>query len=175
MKTRAVILIAIAVAGVSVVIFFLVGRREVRKEIAVGKTAPGFVLVDEAGNKITSDQFRGKVVFLHFWATWCTPCVMEIPSINQFYRRYSRNDGIQFIFVLYQDTPGNAMQFFSKVRFSLPMAFDTNNETARAFGVTGVPETYIIDRSGILQQRIIGPTEWESKDAIDYFNDLLTK
>ncbi|MGE5894150.1 MAG: TlpA family protein disulfide reductase [bacterium] len=174
MKKKAVILlVAVVVLGLISTILLII-MKPGKMEIAVGKPTPAFSLRNGDGNIVSSEQFKGKVMVLHFWATWCPPCIAEVPSMAKFYQRYASNDKVKFFFVLFQDSRANAYDFFRSAGVTLPLSFDQNNKTAHSFGVTGVPETYVINRDGILEQRIIGSAEWETPDAEDFFNRLLS-
>jgi len=176
MTHKAAILIVILFIGLAALVALTLSQREpVEPEplVSVGKSTPPIALVDEAGNPVTSDQLHGKIVFLHFWATWCAPCITEIPSISKLYNKYSGSSKIRFLFVLWKDELENAKKFFAENQISLPLVFDPSSTVTDAFGVTGVPETYIIDENGVLLNRILGPAEWDTKEISLYFENLL--
>lgn len=176
MKNKSVILFLLLAIGISVVITILLSQQqpeEPEPTLSVGSATPPITLVDEKGNTVSTTQYRGKIVFLHFWATWCPPCVSEIPSLSKLYAKYSSNEKIQFLFVLWKDEIENSNKFFSDNKISLPLVFDPSMTATDVIGVTGVPETYIIDENGILLNKIIGPAEWDTEEVTLYFNNLL--
>jgi len=181
MKNKSFILFFLLAIGISIVLTLVLSQQrqqqplslESEPVLSVGDSTPAFTLVDEKGNTVSSSQYKGKVIFLHFWATWCPPCVGEIPSISKLYGKYSKNDKIKFLFVLWKDELENADQFFAEKKISLPLLFDPSMTVTEAFGVTGVPETYIIDENGILLNRFIGPAEWDTQEVTLYFDNLL--
>ncbi|MGW8271964.1 MAG: TlpA family protein disulfide reductase [Thermodesulfovibrionales bacterium] len=174
MRKRANIIAAMGAIGlVLLVTIVLPSLRKEKTEIAVGKKSPSFTLSSETGVTVNSGEFAGKVVILHYWATWCPPCITELPSLAKLYEAYKGNDKVKFFFVLYQDSEDNAAQYFQTAKIDLPLWFDYNQSTASAFGVTGVPETYVVDSNGILQQRIIGSADWESAEVRRYIDGLL--
>lgn len=176
MRSKSAIVLILLALGIAAVIALTLSQREPEEReppVSVGKMTPPFTLVDETGKAVTSEQFRGKIIFLHFWATWCAPCITEIPSISKLYNKYSKTERIQFLFVLWRDELENAKKFFSENNVVLPLVLDPASTVTDAFGVTGVPETYIIDENGVLLNRIIGPAEWDTDKINMYFDNLL--
>lgn len=174
MLKRANVVAAVgAIAILLALTLLLPAIRKEKTEVAVGKKSPAFTLSSDTGATVSSNQLKDKVIVLHYWATWCPPCIKELPSLAKLYDAYKGNDRVAFFFVLYQDSADKAAEYFQSAHLDLPLWFDYNHSVAEAFGVTGVPETYVIDRKGILQQRIIGSADWESPDARRYFEGLL--
>lgn len=127
----------------------------------VGKPAPDFSLKDEKGNTIRLNRYRGKVVLLHFWATWCPPCVEEFPSLDKMVKKF---DPAKFVLLpLSVDEEGiNAIREFRKrVSFGFPVVLDSKADVADLYGTYRLPESFLIDGSGKVVKKISGPQDWE--------------
>ncbi len=141
-----------------------------------GKMAPDFELSNAAGQKVTLAQYRGKVVFLNFWATWCEPCKEEMPSME---RLYQKMKGRPFeILAVSLDTKAESVvpAFFEKTKISLsfPILTGQGQEIAKQkYQTTGVPESFIIDADGKVIKHVIGSYEWDSAQIMDYFETLI--
>jgi peroxiredoxin len=129
-----------------------------------GKAAPDFELQDLDGNIRKLSDLKGQVVFVNFWATWCPPCREEMPSMQDLYETMP-GDRFKMLTILSNDNPALAATFAEKNGFSFPILVDPGSEVANAYGLTGVPETYIVDKQGILRQQYLGPRQWNSPKA----------
>ncbi len=127
----------------------------------IGKPAPDFQLKDEKGKKLTLKDFKGKVVLLHFWATWCPPCTEEFPSLDQFAKLFSK-DKFAVIALSMDDHPKDIIPFKKKIPFELSVYFDSDQETAEAYGTFRLPESYLINKEGVVVQKITGPQNWKT-------------
>jgi peroxiredoxin len=127
----------------------------------VGQPAPGFTLSDTQGNTWSLDELRGQVVFVNFWATWCPPCIQEMPSMQKLYTSLPP-DKFKMLAIMYNDTSAMATNLAAKLKLTFPLLTDLKGFTALSYGLTGVPETYIIDKQGILREKFIGPVKWDS-------------
>jgi peroxiredoxin len=128
----------------------------------VGSPAPDFALRNLGGESIALQEQRGSVVFVNFWATWCPPCRDEAPSLQRLYGRL-HEEGFEILAVSI-DAPGQGKaveEFRREFGLSFPILLDPAKDAHAAFGVTGVPETYLIDASGRLAERFIGPRNWD--------------
>ena len=136
-----------------------------RPKIAeVGKLAPDFTLVDRQGKTWTLSELTGQVVFVNFWATWCAPCREEMPSMERLYRALP-TDKFKMLAILSRDEPAFADTLGAKLGVSFPILIDPDNKAGQAYGLTGVPETYIIDKQGVLREKFLGPVQWDSPAA----------
>ena len=132
--------------------------------LTIGQPAPDFTISDTKGNIWTLSELRGQVVFINLWATWCPPCVKEMPSMQQLYTSLPP-DKFKMLAILYNDAPAMAENLAAKQNFTFPILIDPQNKAAQAYGITGVPETFIVDKQGILREKFIGPVEWTSPEA----------
>jgi len=136
----------------------------------IGSAARDFT-VQDSDRTVSLNQFRGQVVILNFWATWCPPCVQELPSIIAMQDRI-RGKGIMVLGVSI-DVDGDAYHRFLKLRnVNFLTVRDPEQEVAAMYGTTGWPESYIIDRQGVLRRKFVGPVDWNSPEVIDFLNKL---
>lgn len=139
----------------------LAGCGELPDTATVGLTAPDFTLVDLEGKSWKLSDLRGQVVLVNFWATWCPPCLEEMPSMEKLYRSMPP-DSFKMMAILYKDEAAAAQRLTSTKGYTFPVLLDPEEKTGQAYGVTGVPETFVIDRIGVLRNKIIGPVQWDA-------------
>ena len=140
-------------------------QKEQRPLVAsIGSLAPDFDLQDIDGNRWRLSDLEGQVVFINFWATWCPPCREEMPSMQELYDTMPK-DRFKMLSILSNDDPTMAASFAAKGGFKFPILIDPYSKIGKAYGLTGVPETFIVDKQGILRQKYIGPRHWSSPEA----------
>ena len=137
-----------------------------------GVEAPDFELDFLDGERRALSSYRGKVVFLNFWATWCPPCRQEMPSMQELYQRYS-NAGLVVIAVDLQESVETVRNFVNDFKLTFPVALDSNGRVAAMYGARSIPTTYIIDRNGMVLAGAIGARDWASDDSYRYFDTIL--
>lgn len=173
MRSRTIVIVVIAVAAV-LVLFFGVTNKGTRPDKAiVGLDAPALAVSDPSGRGVSLSELKGTVVFVNFWATWCPPCREEMPSIQSLYSRFKDQKGFRMVTILYRDDYQKAMALLKEYQYDFPVVMDTSEKTAGAYGVTGVPETYILDKKGILREKMVGPFDWSSPEAVNLISDLM--
>ena len=154
-----------AVAAMAVILAFLAaGCGEVSEKATVGLTAPDFALQDRNGNTWRLSDLRGQVVLVNFWATWCPPCLEEMPSMENLYRTMPK-DSFKMLAVLYKDDPAAADRLTSSKGYTFPVLVDPDEKAGQIYGLTGVPETFIVDKIGVLREKFIGPVQWDAPPA----------
>ncbi len=131
------------------------------KVATVGKPAPDFSLVDRKGKTWTLSELKGQVVFVNFWATWCPPCREEMPSMQRLYTMLPK-DKFKMLAVLNKDNPAVADDFAAKFGLTMPILDDQANQVGPRYGLTGIPETFIVDKQGVLREKFIGAAQWDS-------------
>lgn len=132
----------------------------------LNKPAPDFTLVDLNGKIWQLSSLRGKIVFINFWATWCPPCLEEMPSMQALYTGMT-NAPFQMLAILNNDRPEFAQNMADKGGLTFPILLDPDSDTSTRYGLTGVPETFIVDPQGILREKFLGPRPWNSQGALD--------
>ena len=136
--------------------------------------APDFVLDDLDGHSHTLSSYRGKVVLLNFWASWCPPCRLEMPSIERLYQS-KRKRPLAVLGINQGETTQTA--FASLGLFNpmptFPILLDSNNQVAKSYGVQGLPSSYVISRMGKVLAKAEGARDFSSSAMLKYIDDLL--
>lgn len=141
--------------------------------VVEGKTAPDFTLKDLSGHQIRLSDYRGKVVFLNFWATWCPPCREEIPSMMKLNQAMSGKP-FQMLAVSIDEGGKDAVEnYLKKSGTMLPALLDTDSSISKRYGTTGVPETFVLDKRGVILKKIVGGMDWNDPQVIAYFNEVI--
>lgn len=136
--------------------------------------APDFTLKDLKGTQVTLKNFKGRVVFLNFWATWCPPCRREMPSMERLYKQLKDRD-FTMLAVDMQESEKRVRAFISEFSLSFPVLLDLNGDISSLYGIVGLPTTYIIDREGKIIGKAVGPRDWSSQESKQLFQSLLKK
>jgi peroxiredoxin len=135
--------------------------------------APSLPIADRSGNRIDLSRLKGKLVIVHFWATWCPPCVEEVPALSRFWEGYRGRDDIE-LYVISVDKDWKTIdQFNAKHPNTLPLYIDAEASTAKRFGTTQYPETYIVNRSGRVLERVAGAVSWDDPEVRKRIEQLL--
>jgi peroxiredoxin len=137
-----------------------------------GSEVPGFRLPSLAGGEVDLASQRGKIVVLNFWATWCPPCVSEMPSLERLHRALGP-EGLAVVTVSTDEDAATLKQFVSDHRLTLPVLEDPGGRVASEYRTTGYPETFVLDRAGRLLEHVVGPDEWDTPERIAGFRRLL--
>ncbi len=154
-----VVIIAIAAGAY----FFWQSRKA--PPVDINSEAPGFTLPLMNGGEVSLSDYRGKVVVLNIWATWCNPCREEMPSMEQLYQNMK---GKPFeILAASIDTRGSTdvEPFVKKLNLTFPILLDSDKKVNNMYQATGVPESFIIDKNGVVRDHILGPVNWTSSQT----------
>jgi len=154
-------IVVLIVALLAALFAFGLGRNPtVVQPVDLGKMAPGFQLARLDGTGTVSlGSMRGQVVVLNFWASWCADCIVEGKALQAVFDRY-RDQGVQFVGVSFEDQSGTARGFAKQMGMHWPLASDPGTTTAIDYGVTGVPETFVISPDGHIVAKTIGPVTY---------------
>jgi peroxiredoxin len=136
------------------------------------KEAPDFTLPNSDGQQVALQQFRGQVVFLNFWATWCIPCREEMPALERLHQTY-RAQGLAIISIDLKESAEQVKAFFQKHELSFPALLDQSGLVFRDYLVAGMPTTYLIGRDGTLLARGVGGRDWLRAEALQLIKELL--
>lgn len=135
--------------------------------------APEINVVSLDNQQLTLSSLKGKVVLLNFWATWCPPCRAEIPSLMKLNAAMTGKP-FQMVCVSVDEGGKLAVQdFFKNSGMSLPAYTDLSGQAAKTYGITGVPESFLIDKNGVIVKKVIGGMEWNSPEVINVIEGLM--
>ncbi len=167
-----VALVSLVVLGLAFGVVWLQSSKY--EPLLVGKSAPDFELPDLEETTVRLSDYRGKVVFLNFWATWCQPCREEMPSMEVLYKQFKR-DGLVVLAVSIDrvTTAQEIPPFVKSMNLTFPVLVDSWGQTDKRYKLMGVPETYIIDQQGVLREKVIGPRDWTLLDNLQIVTQLL--
>jgi len=141
----------------------------------IGSPAPNFTFPDMDGKKVSLADFKGKVVFMNVWATWCPTCREEMPIIHRLYKRFEDDKRFQVLTVSIDVLGKEAVvPFYKEMGFSLPTLLDTKSKIKSIYGISGVPESFIIDKNGKIVFVALGPREWDSAEYISVIENLMS-
>lgn len=156
--------------------------RESQIVLEKGELAPSLELPSVAGGTVSLEALRGKVVLLNIWATWCPPCVKEMPSMQRIYEEH-RERGLEILAVAVDDEPGVRQpdgrieglvsEFVDRFGLTFPVVVDPTGETERRFDTQYLPTTFLIDREGRIRAREVGGRFWDQAPYIDMVESLL--
>lgn len=165
MKQRTDYILLTSIALLAVALVWVVSGTLEPRIVDAGDTAPNFTITTDHGRTITRDNFGGKLLVLNFWATWCPPCIEELPSLDMFQRQF----GPQGVVVLGISVDRNEKlyrRFLERVHVSFDTAMDPDANIATNYGTFQFPESYIIDRSGKVVEKIISNQNWMDLDFL---------
>ena len=137
-------------------------------------TAPAFDAVTLDGRAVALSQFKGRVVLVTFWATWCLPCKEELPVFDRLYREHASR-GLTVLGINVREGAAMVGPFSQALNLTFPLPLDVNGDIARQYGVIGLPTTFVIDRDGHPVGRAIGPRVWDSAPARAVLEALLAQ
>jgi peroxiredoxin len=163
-----IIAVALAVAG-----YFVKDRKAEKKIITSGDRAPDFRLTSLEGRSISLAELRGKIVMVHFWATWCPPCVEELPTLAKLSEELKGGE-FEMLAVSVDEGGGATVDaFLRKNGLALPVFLDPGGSVSRRYGTYKFPETYILDREGIVRHKVIGPADWRDPAALQLLRNMI--
>ncbi len=170
-----VLFAVVAVLTVIIVVSVVIGQREKFSLIVPGSKAPDFTLPDLKGRTKSLSDYKGKVVFINFWATWCKPCREEMPSMEVLYRDLKSKKVPFEILAVSIDSEGPEVveKFRKEFNLSFPILHDRKGRIKELYKTTGVPESFIVDQNGFVAQKIIGAYNWAAPSGRKIIDVLL--
>lgn len=146
-----------------------IGCNDQPKVRMIGSAAPDFTVKD-SDRTVRLQDLRGKIVVLNFWTTWCAQCIEEMPSLEQLQKQMGSK---VTVFAVSTDDDNEAYhKFLKKYGFDFLTVNDQQKKSAELYGTTGQPETFIIDPSGVVRRKFIGPVNWTSPEVVEYLQKL---
>jgi len=140
--------------------------------VRIGDTAPSFTVKTETGRTITPANFGGKLLVLNFWASWCQPCLQEVPSLEVFSRQFAP-EGVVVLGVSVDKNENLYRQFLKQFPVTFQVARDPSWDIAANYGTFQLPETYIIDSSGKVVQKVIAAQNWMNPEFVQSIKKML--
>jgi peroxiredoxin len=135
----------------------------------IGSSAPDFTVKD-SDRTVRLQDLRGKIVILNFWTTWCPPCIEEMPSLSRLQKQMGST--VTVLAVSTDDDNDAYHKFLKKYDIQFLTVNDPQKKSSDLYGTTAQPETFIIDPSGVVRRKFIGPVNWTSTDIVDYLQKL---
>jgi thiol-disulfide isomerase/thioredoxin len=128
-------------------------------------------LKDINGRPVSLSDFRGKIVFLNFWTTWCFDCRVEMPHMEKLHQRFKDKD-FSMVSINLQESADQVKQFFKKFKLTFTALLDSDGEVGAHFRITSIPTSFILDRESIIIGKVMGPRKWDDKRAFALFEHL---
>lgn len=141
-------------------------------DVEVGDSAPHFEITSDQGVGVSLRDFRGKWVLLNFWATWCPPCVQEVPSLNRLHQEFEQR-GLVVLGVSVDSAREPYEDFIEQWNVSFPTVRDPEMAVASRYGTSKYPETYLIDPEGRVKRKYLGAENWMRPEIVNYLRSLL--
>jgi thiol-disulfide isomerase/thioredoxin len=136
---------------------------------------PVEISLKDINNKdVSISDFRGKIVFLNFWTTWCPTCRIEMPSMEKLHQKLKNSD-FAMVTINLQESADQVKNFFKEYKLSFTALLDTAGEVGAMFSIYQIPTTYILDKKGRIIGKAVGPREWDSKKSISLFEYLIDR
>ena len=176
MNYRGAIFLLVAVIALAV-LFLLKQNNSYLKfsPLETGRPAPIFTLPGLYGKMVSLSNYQGHVVLVNIWATWCLPCVDEMPSMERLYQEL-KDENFEIVAISIDAMGAEAVApFMKKNKLSFAALLDPEGTIKSAYQTTGVPESFIINKRGILVEKIIGPRNWADPAAVRYLRDLIRR
>lgn len=170
MSRLVLLIVLLVVVGVSVYIYT---NLPTTTSVVAGDLAPDFQLEDTEGNQVSLSALRGKIVMVNFWATWCPPCIEEMPSMERLNEVMAGDDFVMLAVNTEQNGRSLVPAFLQKTPYTFPILYDDKGVVQKLYGVFKFPESFIIRKDGTVAEKIIGPLEWSSPETIAYFQGLI--
>jgi len=137
-----------------------------------GLKLPDFTLKTLSGKETSLSDYRGKIVFLNLWATWCPPCRQEMPSMEKLYQKFKNKDFV-ILAVSMREKQGTVEKFVKNNKLTFPVLLDSKGKVGRDYMATSIPTTYLINKQGEIIGRAVGGRDWANEDSFNLFSTLL--
>lgn len=185
MSSRARAFLPLALGAAALALWVGIGLRGQDRlvPVASGRTAPDLTVSDLEGRPVALSEFRGRVMLLNVWATWCPPCVWEMPAMERLYRELG-DEGLEVVAVSVDVASpaaigsgrgsGDAVHSFVQERgLTFTVLLDPDRRIERLYQVRGLPTSYLVDRDGVIRRTVLGPAEWDQPPYSEWVRELL--
>jgi thiol-disulfide isomerase/thioredoxin len=150
-------------------------KQELRESPEEGFIAPGFTLQNLSGTSVNLNDFRGRVVLLNFWATWCGPCRKEIPALEKLYQA-KKGPGFEILAVSLDKTSQDKVaSFVNSNQMEFPILLNPDGDVGGRYWVRGIPTSFLLDKQGIIKWKVVGGREWDSEEVLSRIDQLLSE
>jgi peroxiredoxin len=174
---QSIILILMLIIGIGVMVLLQSNKSSFdlaeKPRFKKGVSAPSFTLPDLNGKMVSLADYKGQVVLLNIWATWCGPCVEEMPSMERLHQELKDEKFVILAVSIDESGAKAVLPFMKKHKLSFLALTDSVASIKNLYQTTGVPESFIIDKEGRIVEEIIGPRDWAAAGAIRYFRSLI--
>ena len=148
---------------------------ETRESPQEGFLAPSFSLQKLNGSVVKLIDYKGKVVLVNFWASWCGPCKMEIPSLNRLYQK-RKSTGFEIVAISLDRTPVSKLAAFVKEKqMDFPILLNPDGDVSERYMVRGIPSSFLLDKKGMIKWKVVGGMEWDRADVLSRIDQLLAE
>ena len=169
MRNIVLILVLLVLVGGAVYIY---SNMPTTVSVVAGEVAPDFQLEDTKGNQVSLSDYRGKVVMLNFWATWCPPCKAEMPSMEKLNKVMAGDDFVMLAVNVENNGRVVVPKFLKQTPHDFTVLYDDSGVVQQQYGVYKFPESFVIRKDGTIDQKVIGQIDWASPKTIAYFKGL---
>jgi cytochrome c biogenesis protein CcmG, thiol:disulfide interchange protein DsbE len=162
----------IAIICVFALMMLYVFQGSVHSFVKEGEPIPSFSILDMNNKTLTNSDFIGKVILINFWTTWCPPCVEEMPSLVDFYKQFNGHDGITVLLINSGETTETITKFLTDNKYDVAVYRDPSTKVPKDFGTFKFPESFIVDKKGILRKKVIGEINWMEDNVTSFIQSL---
>ena len=162
------------VMGLAVGLLWIAGAGAAGFETRAASPAPELKAHDLAGASKTLADYRGKVVLLNFWATWCPPCQREMPSLERL-RTKMAGRPLEIVAISSAETPDEVKTYLTKMKLGFPVLVDADSSNTRRWKVFALPTTFVLDAEGRVRHVLTGPAEWDEGEALAVAESMLAE
>jgi peroxiredoxin len=174
MKKTQIFPVIIILMGAAALVYNLTTGIKKDNRLPVGAHIPEIQIKDVSTQvEIKPVDLKGKVLFVNFWASWCRSCIDEMPYIASLYNVLKENPDFKMLTLVYNDNPQGCLRFVKKMGYNIPVFSDPLGRAAVQFGITAVPETFIVDKTGTIRKVKLGPERWDSQENVELIQSLL--
>ncbi len=157
------------IATICICVLLSAGCDRGQRPQELGKVAPAFTIHDGA-QTVSLSQYRGRIVLVNFWASWCAPCVDELPSLLALHHRLP---GLAILGVSIDSDPQAYRNFLAQYRIDFPTIRDPSEDTMHRYGTVQIPESYLIDGSGHIVRKYVSEQDWTSPEILETLTSML--
>jgi len=137
------------------------------------KAAYDFSLNQLDGETLNFEALEGKVVFINFWATWCPPCVAEMPSIQNLYEQYKDNPDVVFVIINVENNENKVRKFINKKKYSFPIYLPNASQIPKVYASSSIPTTFVLNKEGYISYKKVGMANYDAESFVTYINRLI--